>query len=229
MKPKEIFDQVRKEKRKNLTELESREVLKHYKIPLVKGEVVHTIEKSIKFAEKNGYPVALKIISPDIIHKTDVGGVILNINSKRGIHDSFYKMIKNIKKKKPRAEIEGIFIQKMITEGHEVFVGGKWDQTFHQTIVFGLGGIFVEVFEDVSFRIVPITKKDALEMIQEIKAYDILKGYRGKPASINSLVDILMKTSKMLEQNPEIKELDINPIFALPKSAIPVDARIIID
>lgn len=230
MRPEQIFEIVRNENRKNLTEIESREVLEHYKIPVVGAEFVHSVERATEFAKKNGYPVVLKIVSPDIIHKTDVNGLILNIRNKKELYESFYQLIKNIKKNVPEADIEGIFVQQMIEGEYEVFVGGKWDQTFNQTIAFGLGGIFVEVFDDVSFRIVPITKRDALEMVKEIKAYKILKGYRGKkPANIKSLVDILMKTSNMLEQNPEIKELDINPIFPLPKKAVAVDARIIID
>jgi len=172
MKPEEIFQRVKKSKRKNLTELEAREILTHYKIPVVKGKVIKRLEEAKNFAKEAGYPVVLV----------------------------------------------------------EVMIGGKWDPTFGQTIAFGLGGIFVEVFQDVSFRIVPIEKEDALEMIREIKAYRILKGYRGKkPVNVNAIVDILLKTSKLLEENQIIKELDINPVFALPRRAIAGDARIIIE
>lgn len=228
MKPKQIFDKVRR-KRNNLTELEAREILKHYKIPIVKGEVVKTIEQALNFVEKNGYPVVLKVVSPQIVHKTDFDAVILNIRNEKQLYESFSQIVKNVRKKKPRAKIQGIFIQEMMEGGYEVFVGGKKDQTFDQTIAFGLGGVFVEVFDDVSFRIVPISKKDASEMIREIKGSKVLAGYRGKkPADFKSLVDVLTKTSRMLEKNPEIQELDINPIFALPDRAVAVDARIII-
>lgn len=229
MKPKEIFERV-KRKRNNLTELESREVLTHYGIPLVKGEIVKTIEQAKKFVDRIGYPVVLKVISPQIIHKSDVGGVVVDIRNEKELFQAYHGIIRSVEEKMPKAVIDGFFIQEMISDGQEVIVGGKWDPTFGQTIAFGLGGVFVEVFKDVSFRVIPITKEDALEMIKEIKAYKILKGYRGKkPVDINALVDILMKTSEILKDNPEIKELDINPVFALTDKAIAGDARIIIE
>lgn len=229
MRPKEIFEKVRKQKRKNLSEVEAREVLTYYKIPVVKGEIIKSIEDAIRFSEKNGYPVVLKVLSPNIIHKTDVGGIILDIKNEKELTQAYSKMLREIRENAPKAEIEGFFIQEMIQDGYEVIVGGKQDQTFGSVVLFGLGGIFVEVFDDVSFRVVPISREDALDMIKEIKGFKILQGYRGKrPADLNVLIDVLMKTSKMLEENPEIKELDINPIFALPDKAIAVDARIII-
>lgn len=230
MNPKEIFKKVKNSRRDNLTELESREVLNYYKIPLVRGEVIKTIEEAKKFIEETGYPAVLKVISRQIIHKSDIGGVILNIDNEKKLFQAYHQIIKNVEKNAPKATIDGFFIQEMISRGQEVIVGGKLDPTFGQTIAFGLGGVFVEVFEDISFRVVPITRKDALEMIKEIKAYKILKGYRGKPpVNIEALVDILLKTSKMLEENQEIKELDINPILALPDRTVAVDARIIIE
>ena len=229
MRPKEIFERIKK-KRNNLTELESREVLTHYEIPIVKGEIVKTIEDAKKFVDKIGYPIVLKVVSPQILHKTDVGGVVVDIRNEKELFQAYHQIVKSVEEKVPDAVIDGFFIQEMISGGQEVIIGGKWDPTFDQTIAFGLGGVFVEVFEDVSFRVLPITKQDALEMIKEIKAYKILKGYRGKkPVSINALVDILLKTSKMMEDNPEIKELDINPVFALTDRAVAGDARIIIE
>jgi len=230
MKPEEIFKKVKNSKRNNLTEVESREVLEHYKIPVVKGEIIKTIEEAKKFVEKVGYPVVLKVVSRQIIHKTDIGGVILNIRNERELYQAYHQIIKNVEKKAPKAKIQGLFIQEMLPNDVEVIVGGKKDPTFGQTIAFGLGGVFVEVFEDVSFRVVPITRRDAIEMFKEIKALKILKGYRGKPpVDFEALVDILLKTSKMLEENPEIKELDINPVFALSDRAVAGDARIIVE
>jgi acetyl-CoA synthetase (ADP-forming) len=154
----------------------------------------------------------------------------LNIRNEKELFQAYHQIIKNVKEKAPKAEIEGFFIQEMIKSDCEVIVGGKYDPTFGQTIAFGFGGVFVEVFEDISFRVIPITKEEAMEMIKEIRAFKILKGYRGKkPVDFEALVDILLKTSKMLEENQEIKELDINPIFALPDRAVAVDARIIIE
>ena len=230
MKPEEIFQRVKKSKRKNLTELEAREILTHYKIPVVKGKVIKRLEEAKNFAKEAGYPVVLKVVSPQIVHKSDVGGVILNIRNEKELFQAYHQIVKNVEKNAPNASIVGFFIQEMIENSVEVMIGGKWDPTFGQTIAFGLGGIFVEVFQDVSFRIVPIEKEDALEMIREIKAYRILKGYRGKkPVNVNAIVDILLKTSKLLEENQIIKELDINPVFALPRRAIAGDARIIIE
>lgn len=230
MNPKEIFNKIKKSRRNNLTELESREVLEYYKIPTVKGQMIKSLEEAKEFVEKNGYPVVLKVVSQQIIHKTDVGGVVLNIRSETELYQAYNQIIKNVEKKVPKAKIDGFFIQEMLQNDREVIVGGKKDQTFGQTIAFGLGGVFVEVLGDVSFRVVPITRQDAIEMLKEIKALKILKGYRGKPpVDFEALVDILLKTSKMLEENPEIKELDINPIFALPDRAVAGDARIIVE
>ena len=230
MNPKQIFESVRKKKRRNLTEIESREILEYYKLPLVRGKIIKSIEESKKFIDEVGYPVVLKIVSPEIIHKTEVSGVVVNIQNEKQLYDAYNDILKNVKIKMPTARIDGLFIQEMIPSSFEVMVGGKYDNTFGQTIAFGLGGIYVEVYEDVSFRIVPITEKDALNMIKETKAYKILAGYRGKkPADIKALIDILMKTSKMLESNPEIKELDMNPVFALSDRAVAIDARIIIE
>jgi acetyl-CoA synthetase (ADP-forming) len=230
MQPYEIFSKVKKSRRNNLTELESREVLTHYNIPLVKGEIVKSVDEAKRLIEKIGYPVALKVVSRQIIHKSDVGGVMLNIKNEKELFQDYHQLIKNIEKNAPNATIDGIFVQEMLPRDIEVIVGGKKDSTFGQTIAFGFGGIFVEIFDDISFRVVPITKEDALEMIKEIKAQKILEGYRGKrPADVNALVDVLLKTSKLLQENPEIKELDINPIFALPDRAVAGDARIIIE
>jgi acetyl-CoA synthetase (ADP-forming) len=230
MKPKQLFEEIRRKRRNNLTELEAREILTYYGISIVKGQVIKSIEEAKSFVEKVGYPVVLKVLSPQIIHKTEVGGVILNIKNEKELFEAYHQIIKNVEKNVPKATIEGFFIQEMLSSDREVIVGGKYDPTFGPTIAFGLGGVFVEVFEDISFRVAPITQEDAIDMIKEIKAFKILKGYRGqKPVDFKALVDILLKTSKMLEENPEIKELDINPIFALPDKAVAVDARIIIE
>jgi acyl-CoA synthetase (NDP forming) len=230
MNPKEIFKKVKSSRRNNLTEYEAREVLSYYDIPVVKGEIVKSLEGAKKFVEKVGYPVVMKVVSRQIIHKTEVGGVVLNIRNDKELYQAYHGIIKNVEKKAPKAKIDGFFIQEMLPNDREVIVGGKKDPTFGQTIAFGMGGVFVEVLEDVSFRVVPITRQDTIEMLKEIKALKILKGYRGKPpVDFEALVNILLKTSKMLESNPEIKELDINPIFALPERAVAGDARIIVE
>jgi acetyl-CoA synthetase (ADP-forming) len=228
MKPKEIFETVKKEGRKNLSLAEAIEVLKYYKIPFVRGKIVNNIKDAITYAKKIGFPVVLKIVSKDIVHKTDVGGLILNINNEEELKDSFLRLLNNVRSKVPKAKIDGVLIQQMVN-GYEVLIGGILDEQFGSCISFAMGGIFVEVYSDVSYRVVPITKRDAEEMIKETKAYKILSGFRNKPkADIKALIGILLKTSKILEENPEIKELDINPIFALSKGALAADARIIL-
>ena len=224
-----MFSQVKNEGRKNLTESEAREVLSHYGVPVVKGEVADSFDKALATANKIGYPIAMKVVSKDVIHKSDVGGVVVDIKNEKELKLAYNQILRNVRMNKPSAQMDGVFVQEMITGGYEVIIGGKIDQTFGHVILFGFGGIFVEIFNDVSFRIVPIRKEDALDMIEETKATKILKGYRGrKPADINALVSLLMKTSKMLQENSEIKELDINPVFALHDRAVAADARIII-
>jgi len=229
MDPKQVFKKLKEEKRKNLTELESRKILKYYKIPVVKGKLTTNIKDVLHFAREYGFPVVLKIVSKDILHKSDVGGVFLNIENEDELKRSYRKLLQNVKRNVPKASIEGVFIQKMIKRGYEVIVGGIKDKQFGSCVSFGLGGIYTEIYDDVSFRITPITKKDAEDMIKDTKAFKILNGFRNKPrADMRALVDILLKTSRMLSENPEIKELDINPVFAQEKGAIAVDARIIL-
>jgi acetyl-CoA synthetase (ADP-forming) len=229
MNPKKMFKKINAQRRNNLTEYDSRQILQCYKIPLVKTELAKNAEEAVNLAKRIGYPVVLKVSSPDIIHKTDVGGLALNLKSEEDVRTAFSRITENIKKKAPRAKIYGMLVQKMIEDGQEVIIGGKKDPQFGQTMMFGLGGVLVEVFEDVSFRVLPLERKEAENMIKETRGYRILKGYRGKSYDIKALVEILMKTSRLLEENQEIKELDINPVIVLPKGAFAVDARIVIE
>ncbi len=206
--------------------IESKKLLEKYKIPFVKGKLVKTQKELTQTAKKLGYPITLKIVSKDISHKTDVGGVQLNIYSEKQAIEKYNLILKNVKKKKPKALVQGIFVQKFI-KGKQVIIGGKTDQQFGPTILFGLGGIFVELMQDVSLRICPITIKDAKEMISEIKGYPILKGMRGeKSINFKKLESILMKVNKLMIKE-KIKELDINPLIANEKEIIAVDARVI--
>ncbi len=228
MSIKGIFRKVKHQRRSVLTAEEGLDVLKHYRIPVVKMKLVRTAEEAVRFAEKIGYPVVLKILSKDITHKTDVNGVFLRLEDKDSVEHAFNSIMVNAKRKAPRAKVEGVLVQEMIDNCAEVIVGGKKDEQFGSCILFGLGGVFVEVLEDVSLRVCPITRKDAEMMVQEIKAYKVLKGYRGRKYDVNALIDILLKASRLLTDNPEIKELDINPVFALRKGAKVCDARIVI-
>jgi acetyl-CoA synthetase (ADP-forming) len=226
---KSILKKVGKEKRNFLLENEAREVLEEYNIPFAKWAFVKSSSQAIELAKKIGFPVVLKVVSKDILHKSEVGGVMVNLKSSDEVGKAFEQIMKNVKKHKPKAKIEGMLISKMVEEGKQVIVGGIKDPQFGHVIMFGAGGIYTELAKDTSLRIVPITKKDAEEMIAETKIYEILKGYRGEKCDINALIKILLNTSKFLEENKEVKELDINPIIAHSKGAIAVDARIIVE
>jgi len=226
----DVFARARKEGRSYLLEPEAKMVCMEYDIPVTRFKVAGTPEEAVKFAEDIGYPVVLKIISPDIIHKFDVGGVVLDLKSPGDVEDAYENILKNVKKHKPNAKILGVLVQEMAPPSTEVIVGATKDPQFGPALMFGLGGIFVEILKDVTFRIAPITETDAREMITEVKAYPILKGYRGQPpADIDSIVNILLSTSKLVMDRQEIKELDLNPIMVYEKGAKTVDARIILE
>jgi len=225
-----IFEEARKEGRSYLLEPEAKMICMEYGIPVTRFRVAKTREEASRFAEEIGYPVVLKIVSPDVIHKFDVGGVILNLKSAKDVQDTYDKTSTNVKKHKPDARIVGVFVQEMAPPSTEVIVGATKDPQFGPALMFGLGGIFVEVLKDVTFRIAPITDLDAREMITEVKAYPILRGYRGQPpADVDAIVQILLNTSRLVMDHPEIKELDLNPIMVYEKGAKTVDARIILE
>jgi len=225
-----VISDARKEGRTYLTELESKQILKEAGINTTETMLATTKEEAISHSKKLGFPVALKIVSPDVLHKTDAGGVKLNLNNEKDVGQAFDEIISSIKKHEPSANIEGVSVQNMARPGTEVIIGMSKDPQFGPVLMFGLGGILVEVLKDVSFRIVPLTRRDAKEMIGEIKGYPILEGYRGQePANIAVLEDMLLKVSDFVENRPEIKELDINPIFAYRDGALAVDARVILE
>ena len=229
-KVNEIFEEVRAEGRCFLLEHEAKTVCKEYGIPITELKIAKNAEEAAKFSEEIGYPTVLKIVSPDVLHKFDVGGVILNLNSRENARNAYNKIVENVKKHKPDAKIDGILVQEMAPCSTEVIVGAIKDQQFGPTLMFGFGGTFVEVMKDVAFRIAPITEEDAQEMITEIKAYPILRGYRGQPpADTDTIAKILVSTSRMVMDHPEIKELDLNPVMVYEKGAKTVDARIILE
>ncbi len=226
----EILQRAYAEGRDFLFEHEAKELCRLYDLPVTKGRVVRSEEEAVKAAEEMGFPVVLKIVSPQILHKSDVGGVVLNVKDAQGVREAYERILNNVKKRRPDAEIEGIYVQEMAPSSTEVIVGATKDPTFGPTIMFGLGGIFVEILKDVSFRLIPITRDDAVEMIHEIRSYKILEGARGMPkADEGALVDILLNTSRMVSDCPEIKELDMNPILVYERGAKIVDARVILE
>ena len=225
-----IFDQVKKEGRFILTEFESKRILKQAGISVVETKLAKSQKEAVSLSQKMGFPVALKIASPDVIHKSDSGGVKLSLNNATEVKKGYDEILKKVRKRYPDAVVHGVSVQKMVRPATEVIVGTSKDPQFGPVIMFGLGGIFVELLKDVSFRVIPVERKDAQEMIEEIKGFPLLQGFRGmEPASISALVEIILKISKLIEENPQIKELELNPIFAYRNKAVAVDARIILE
>jgi len=224
-----IFETAEAEDRDFLFEHEAKHLCALYDLPVTRITVEENEDDAVKAAKKLGYPIVLKIVSPQVLHKSDAGGVLIDIKDEAGIRDGYKTIMENVKAHAPDAEITGILVQEMAPWGTEVIVGSTKDPTFGATLMFGLGGIFVEILKDVSFRLAPITEDDAREMVKEIKAYKILEGARGKPPSDEeAIVDILLKTSTMLVECPEIGELDMNPVLVYEEGAKIVDARIIL-
>jgi acetate---CoA ligase (ADP-forming) subunit beta len=225
-----IINGAKKEGRKALLEPEAKIICTEYGIPVTKFKVASNQKEAAKYADEIGYPIVLKIVSPDIIHKSEAGGVMVNLKSPTEVSTGYNKILENAKKYKADAKIVGVLVQEMAPSSTEVIVGAIKDPQFGQTIMFGLGGIFVEVLKDVNFRIAPLNVDDAKEMITDLKAYPLLKGFRNTPpADIDALVGILCSTSRLVMDYPEIKELDLNPVLVYPKGAKTVDARIILE
>lgn len=226
----QIFSQVRKEERKYLLETEAKTVCREYGISVTEFKLAKNKAEAVKFAEEVGYPLVLKIVSPDIVHKSDVGGVLVDVKNAEHVRKAYNRIMDNVKRHRPNATVVGMLIQEMAPQSTEVIVGSTKDPQFGPTLMFGLGGIFVEILKDVAFRIAPITEDEAREMISEVKAYPILKGYRNKPpADLKAIVTILLNTSRLVTEHEEIKELDLNPIMVYEKGAKTVDARIILE
>ncbi len=225
-----MISQAQKEGRNVLLEPEAKTICIEYGISVNDFCVAKNAKEAVKFAEKIGYPVVLKIISPDILHKSDAGGVKVNLKTKEEVEAAYNTILENAHKYKADARVAGVLVQEMAPQGTEVIVGAIKDPQFGQTVMFGLGGIFVEVLKDVTFRVAPITEQEAAEMIVGVRAYPLLNGYRNTPASdVKALVSVLMSVSKLVVDHPEIKELDLNPVMAYEKGAKTVDARIILE
>ena len=211
-------------------ETEAKAICKEYHIPVTTFELAKNEEEAAEFAEQIGFPVVLKIVSPDIIHKSDAGGVKVNLKNTAEVRNAYRKILENAKKFDSAATIVGVLVQEMAPQATEVIVGAIKDPQFGQTLMFGLGGIFVEILKDVTFRIAPVTRQDAYEMITKIKAYPLLTGYRNTPPTdLDTIIDVLLNASNLVMDYPEIIELDLNPIMAYEKGAKTVDARIILE
>jgi acyl-CoA synthetase (NDP forming) len=227
---KAILQRAKKEKRTLLTEVESKQVLEKAGISIVKAKLATSVTEAVAISKELGFPVVLKVASPDIVHKSDIGGVKVGLNNATQVTKAYKEIMAAVKKKQPKANVHGVSVQPMAKAGVEVIIGMTKDAQFGPVLMFGLGGIMVEILKDVSFRIVPLEKKDAKEMIRDIKGYPVLEGYRGQlPSDVAALENMIMKISAFVEKNPEIKELDLNPVFAYNKGAVAVDARVVLE
>ncbi|OGV59994.1 MAG: acyl-CoA synthetase [Lentisphaerae bacterium RIFOXYA12_FULL_48_11] len=207
----------------------AKEILRAYDFNVPPGEVANNVEVAIEVADRIGYPVAMKIVSPDIIHKSDIGGVKLNLLSAEAVRDAFDLMMLRIRDKMPEARLDGVYIEKMCKRGREVILGMTRDRQFGPMLMFGLGGIFVEVMKDVTFHIAPITADEAIQMLQGTKSYALLKGVRGQASvDIQAIAESLQRISQLVTDFPEIVEMDINPFMVgeVGSESIAADARI---
>lgn len=225
---KEILIRAKKDSRNTLDLLESRTVLKELNVPLNRAEVASSDDEAVLISKKIGYPVAMKIVSPDVLHKTEAGGVVLNIKDSGEARVAFQEILKNVKSVIPHARIKGVLIEEML-KGNELIVGTTKDVVFGNMIMFGIGGVLVELYRDVAFRLVPIKKIDAIEMLNEIKAKDILNGYRkSHPVDKEQLIGIMLNVSDCVSKLPEIESLEINPLLITKRGLVAIDARVII-
>jgi len=223
-----LIERAKAEKR-SLLETEAKELLKEYKIPVPAFKLIRNEREISEIKEFLTYPIVMKIVSPDIIHKSDAGGVKIGIHNEIEARRTYQEIISNVRDYNKEARIYGVIAYSVIPQTTEVIIGMMKYPHFGPVIMFGLGGIFIEVLKDISFRILPIEESDAEEMITEIRGYEILKGIRGeKSKDINAIKNLLLKISQLSMEQPEIKEIDLNPIFIFEKELQVIDARIVL-
>lgn len=227
---RDFFDFIRNQGRFVLTEPEAKKILEIAGIPITKEVLAVNADEAQEIAEKIGYPVVMKIVSPQILHKSESGGIKINLKSKASVKKSYSEIIEKTNKFNPLAEIHGVLIQEMLSGGIETIIGVTTDDQFGPVIMFGVGGIFVEVMGDVTFRIVPIDKRNAFDMLEEIKGKKILEGFRGFPQiDKEKLTDIMVKLSEFsFKFRDDIQEIDINPLYCNTGKIKAMDALIIL-
>jgi len=213
-----------------LNEVEAKQMLKKAGINVTETRLASTRAEALSISKELGLPVVLKIVSPDVVHKSDSGGVKLNLQTVEAVEKAFDEIMESVTRAQPAARILGISVQKMAPAGVETIIGVSKDRQFGPVIMFGLGGVWVEVMKDVAFRLAPLTAYDAAEMVKEIKGYRLLTGFRGQPpVRIADLEKMLLAVSDFVWQNPGVNELDLNPVFASKDGALAVDARIVLE
>lgn len=227
----QIFARARSEGRVALGDAESREIMEAYGLRIPRSILAKTADEAVEAADSIGYPVVMKVASPDILHKSDIGGVRLNVTNAEQVRDLFDLLIFRAQRYMPEAQIWGVLVQEMVAKGKEVIIGVNRDPQFGPLLMFGLGGIYVEVLKDVTFRIAPVSRQEATEMIDEIRSYHLLRGVRGeKPSDLDAIVDAILRVSQLVTDFPEIVEMDINPLMVheAGKGAVAVDMRFVL-
>jgi acetyltransferase len=232
IKLRAVFDTILSEGRDVLTESTSKALLEAYEIPVAKPYVARSPEDAVEFARRIGYPVVIKVLSPEITHKTDVGGVSLNLTNDAEVQREFRAMVARVQTHRPGAVVEGVTVQKMVTSpvGHELIVGAKRDPVFGAVLLVGSGGTAAELYQDRALELPPLNERLARRMLESLRLWQLLRGYRGRPAAnIDRLIEILMRLSYLVADYPEIKELDVNPLLVTPEDVIALDARVVLD
>lgn len=227
-----VFDTILTEGHDVLTESTSKALLEAYEIPIAKPYVARSAHDAVHLANRVGYPVAMKVLSPQITHKTDVGGVVLDLANDREVVEAFDRVVAVAKDKRPDADVEGVTVQKMVSSpvGQELIVGARRDAVFGMVLLVGAGGTATELFQDRALELPPLTERLARRMIESLKSWPLLKGYRGRPPlNIDRLIEVLMRLSYLVADYPEIKELDVNPLLVTPSDVVALDARVILD
>ncbi len=225
-----LLDAAKVEGRTSLTAPEAKELCDLYGIPVPREGLARSADDAVRLAEGMGFPVVMKIVSPQILHKTEAGGVLVGVPDADAVRDGYKTIMDRARAYDPKAELIGVQVQQMVTGGTEVIVGSITDQSFGKLVAFGLGGVLVEVLKDVTFRLAPVTREDAEAMLDGIQAADMLKGVRGgKPVDRAALADLIVNVSRLVDDVPEIVELDLNPVFAREDGAIAADVRVVLD
>jgi acetyltransferase len=224
-----VFRKVREEDRVTIGDAESREILTAYNLRIPRANLAPTADEAVSLAESIGYPVVLKIASPDILHKTDVGGVKVSLQNPSDVRDAFDLIVYRAQRYVSGARIWGCLVQEMVPKGTEILVGMSRDPQFGPLVTFGMGGIYVETLKDVTFRVAPFGREDATAMLGEIRAHALLDGVRGQKAlDKNAVVEALLRISQLVTDFPQIVELDINPLVVYEQGAISLDMRLVL-
>jgi acetyl-CoA synthetase (ADP-forming) len=224
-----IIQRAVKEGRSSLLIDEAQRVCELHGIPTPKSSLTKNVEEAVDQAKEIGFPIVIKIVSPQILHKSEVGGVISDISDERQLKSEYEKLIARVRSKEHSAILLGVLIQRMMPPSTELIVGGTRDKQFGPAVMFGMGGIFAEVYDDVAFRVAPLDTTDALNLIRRLRGSKILSGFRGRPpANLDAIVDVLLNVSNLMTEHDTVEQLDLNLVIAYPDGLCAVDCRIII-